>query len=171
MALLLRRLDALLHEVVGQFLTYFEADFSRVALQDQKPFRNLLEVDLRSLDSEVFRQPDGLAATVLENFDGSHPWSIPCDMTNCNGLHRVMRVDVERGNPSALSRPCDGELRHEGRLAGAALALRDRNHQPRHSIALADVDGQGHPFGRLTRNETPTPPTIPVAGLVPATHV
>src|SRR5439155_17705854 len=82
-----------------------------------------------------------------------------------------LRVDVERGNPSALSRPCDGELCREGRLAGAALALRDRNHQPRHSIALADVDGQGHPFGRLTRNETPTPPTIPVAGLVPATHV
>src|SRR6516165_8010023 len=44
----------------------------------------------------------------------------------------ALRVDVEQCEPSALPGPCHGELRGERRLAGATLALCDRDHQPRH---------------------------------------
>src|SRR5215469_11419893 len=53
-----------------------------------------------------------------------------------------LRVDVEQGDPPALSQPRRCELGGESCLSGAALALRYRNYQPRHRLALTEADGR-----------------------------
>src|SRR6266404_6439370 len=55
------------------------------------------------------------------------------------GGKTALRVDVEYCHPRSLPRPNDRQLSGERRLAGAALALRDRDHQARHSPPYAKV--------------------------------
>src|ERR1700730_11345735 len=53
-----------------------------------------------------------------------------------------LRVDVEQSDRQTLPQPRDSELCGERCFAGAALALRDRNYQPRHRPALAEVEAR-----------------------------
>src|ERR1700730_17379741 len=72
----------------------------------------------------------------------------------------ALRIDVEESDPQTLSQPCDGELGCERRLAGAALALRDRDYQPRHRPALAEVDGRAYERVERAANRSITSPRL-----------
>src|SRR5579863_3095875 len=49
------------------------------------------------------------------------------------GRETGLRVDVDHGEPPALPRPDDRELRRQRRLAGAAFLLRDGDNPGRHA--------------------------------------